>query len=69
MHNLVAVSELCDAGCEVKFNDKEVIITNNTQIISKGWRDKSTRLWRIPIVDKPTLTRDIIPPEQYANAA
>eukprot|EP00957_Ditylum_brightwellii_P199063 15173919-Ditylum_brightwellii.AAC.1 len=39
MHNLVAVSELCDAGCEVKFNDEEVIITNNKEIISKGWRD------------------------------
>jgi hypothetical protein len=69
MHNLVAVSELCDAGCKVQFNDEEVLITHNKEIISKGWRDKSTRLWRIPIVEKQQLTREIIPNEQYANAA
>ena len=69
MHNLVAVSELCDSGCEVRFNDEEVLITHNKEIISKGWRDKSTRLWRIPIVEKQQLTKEIIPKEQYANAA
>jgi len=44
-HNLVAVSELCDAGCTVYFHKHGVEIEYEGETIGRGWRDKATRLW------------------------
>ena len=49
-HKLLAVCELCDAGCIVLFREDAVEVEYNGEIILRGWRDKRTRLWRVPIV-------------------
>jgi hypothetical protein len=48
-NNLVAVSELCDAGCTVFFHKHGVDIEYEGEVIGRGWRDKTTRLWRVPL--------------------
>ena len=53
-HNLIAVCELCDAGCIVMFRKHAVEVEYNGEIILRGWRDKSTKLWRVPIVPETT---------------
>ena len=44
-YNLVAVSELCDAGCSVYFHKHEVEIEFKGKVIGRGWRDKATGMW------------------------
>eukprot|EP00957_Ditylum_brightwellii_P104221 7938811-Ditylum_brightwellii.AAC.1 len=71
MHNLVDVVELCNAGCKLIFDKEDVVVQKDGENIVKGWRDLSTRLWRIPIIDKPANI-PVQPPEapmEYANAA
>ena len=51
-NNLVAVSELCDAGCTVYFHKHGVEIEFEGEVIGRGWRDKRTRLWRVPLTSK-----------------
>ena len=48
-NNLVAVCELCDAGCGVYFHRTGVEVDYEGEIFSRGWRDRFNRLWRIPI--------------------
>eukprot|EP00957_Ditylum_brightwellii_P029675 2242398-Ditylum_brightwellii.AAC.1 len=52
LHSLVAVAELCDAGCRVMFDPTSVVVSKDDETLVTGWRDTTTRLWRIPIVDK-----------------
>ena len=55
-HNLLAVSGLCDAGCVVLFWKDAVEVEHSGEVILRGWRDKRTKLWRVPIVpDKQEL--------------
>eukprot|EP00957_Ditylum_brightwellii_P106255 8105921-Ditylum_brightwellii.AAC.1 len=54
LHNLVAVAELCEAGCKVIFTKDGVEILHGGRTCVRGWQDVQTRLWRIPIVDKST---------------
>ena len=49
-HNLIAVAELCNAGCIVLFRMDAVLVEYNGEIILRGWRDKRSNLWRVPIV-------------------
>ena len=51
-NNLVAVSELCDADCTVFFTKHGVEIEYEGEIIGRGWRDKKTRLWRVPLTSE-----------------
>ena len=51
-NNLVAVSELCDAGCTVFFTKHGVEIEFEGEVIGRGWRDQKTRLWRISITSE-----------------
>ena len=51
-NNLVAVCELCDAGCGVYFTKIGVEVDYEGKIISRGWRDRFNRLWRIPITSE-----------------
>ena len=46
-HNLIAVAALCDAGCEVRFYKHGVDIEYEGEIIYRGWRDMTSRLWRV----------------------
>eukprot|EP00804_Cyclotella_cryptica_P022689 CCRYP_012483-RA/>CCRYP_012483-RA protein AED:0.32 eAED:0.32 QI:0/0/0/1/0/0/3/0/684 len=49
-NNLLAVSELVDAGCELFFHSTGCEVTYNGEIILRGWRDPTTRLWRISLI-------------------
>eukprot|EP00957_Ditylum_brightwellii_P036377 2754426-Ditylum_brightwellii.AAC.1 len=77
LHNLVAVAELCDAGCHMTFDPTEVMVSRDNKTLVQGWRDSNTKLWRIPIVDKePTSTEHTqllnaacATQEEYGNAA
>jgi hypothetical protein len=65
-HNLVAVSELCDAGCTVFFHKHGVEIEYEGEVIGRGWRDKQSRLWRVPLISEgggPVTPHT--PPEEY----
>ena len=69
LHNLVAVAELCEAGCTVTFTKEGVEILHGGRTCVRGWRDTPTRLWRIPIVDKSTPKVQLQIEHSYANAA
>eukprot|EP00957_Ditylum_brightwellii_P159878 12170028-Ditylum_brightwellii.AAC.1 len=68
LHNLVAVAELCEAGCKVIFTKEGVEILHGGRVCVRGWQDMQTRLWRIPIVDKSTPAAQLMI-HSYANAA
>jgi hypothetical protein len=59
-HNsLVSTSKLADANYHTVFTPNEVLVydgevTANKIPVWKGWRDKNTGLWRIPLVDNVT---------------
>ena len=48
-NNLVAVSELIDAGCELFFHQHRCEVVLNREILLRGWRDPSTELWHISL--------------------
>ena len=50
VNNLVSVSVLCDAGCEVYFHHTGCEITFNGETIIRGWRYLRTNMWRISLL-------------------
>jgi len=52
--NLVAISKLCDAGCIVYFHKHGVAIKYEGEIIDRGWQDRATCLWQVPLNSKDT---------------
>ncbi|KAL7479025.1 hypothetical protein ACHAW6_004770 [Cyclotella cf. meneghiniana] len=58
-NNLVAASELVDAGCKLFFHQHRCEVTLNREIILQGWQDTSTRLWHISLL--PDGGQNIIP--------
>ena len=52
INNLLSVSALCDAGCEVFFHSTGCEISFNREIIVRGWRDMQTNMWRIYLLDE-----------------
>ena len=50
-HNLVAVSELVDAGCSVHMYWWGFDIDYEGETIYKGWREKGSRLFRMNLDD------------------
>jgi hypothetical protein len=57
-HILVSVGKLCDEGCQALFLEKSVIITGDNKILMTGHRDKTTKLWFIPL-SQPTTPHHI----------
>ena len=49
--SLLSIGKLCNAGCEAKFDDQEVVITKNNTSLLRGQRDRCTGLWRIPLTN------------------
>ena len=49
-HNLLALPQLCDNGCEVTFKKNSVKATLNDKVVLRGWQDSTSNLWRVPIV-------------------
>jgi hypothetical protein len=58
-NNLLSVSVLCDAGCEVFFHAQGCEISFNGETILRGWRDLATNMWRISLI--PDGGQNIIP--------
>ena len=48
-HSLLSISQLCDNGCEAKFDSHTVTISKNNNSIIIGNRDPSTGLWTVDL--------------------
>ena len=59
-NNLLSAAVLADAGCEVFFHHTGCEVSYKGEIILRGWRDPTTRLWQVPI----TSTEDNIMPKE-----
>jgi hypothetical protein len=57
LHNsLISVGQLCDNGCDVKFNKEMVYVMNNGKCIMLGSRDPQLGLWRVNLKNiKPEI--------------
>jgi hypothetical protein len=66
--SLVSIGKLCDAGCEAKFGNQEVVITKNNINLLRGQRDRCTGLWRTPLTnnEESTITSNR-PTMEYNN--
>ena len=51
INNLLSVSVLCDAGCDVWFHDKCCEIRFNGKTIIRGLRDMESNMWRVSLQD------------------
>eukprot|EP00957_Ditylum_brightwellii_P012661 956916-Ditylum_brightwellii.AAC.1 len=59
------------------FDPTSVVVSTDGETLMSGWRDTTTRLCRIPIVDKETLAPEQTPmpntnyttQEEYENSA
>ena len=49
-NNLLSVSVLCDAGCQVFFHEHGCEVTFNGETILRGWRDFITNMWRVSLI-------------------
>eukprot|EP00957_Ditylum_brightwellii_P063721 4835806-Ditylum_brightwellii.AAC.1 len=58
------------------FDPTKVVVSRDDKTLVRGWRDNTTRLWRIPIVDKEATSLEHTPlpnaryttQEEYGNA-
>ena len=65
----ISLGQLCDDGCNVLLNKKDLKVFKDTKLILKGCRNLSDGLWDIPIValaihpglHKRTSTSPLIP--------
>ena len=65
-HNLIAACELADAGCGVHMYKNSAEIELEEETLYRGWRDKTSRLWRFSLTSK--VERRSTPPtdsEEY----
>ena len=65
-NNLLSVSVLCDAGCEVYFHNHGCEITFNGETITQGWRDQTTNMCRISLI--PDGGNNIIPDDTTTDS-
>ncbi|KAL7481871.1 LOW QUALITY PROTEIN: hypothetical protein ACHAW6_007551 [Cyclotella cf. meneghiniana] len=70
-NNLLTASALADAGCELSFSPNRVM--HNGEIILRGWRNPTTRLWQVPLQNNedtilPCDTNIILPTALLAQA-
>ena len=78
VNNIIFVSDLCDAGCEVYFHHTGCEITFNGETIIRGWRNLRTNMWRISLLsdggnniipnDDDSITEDVLMPKNVANS-
>ena len=52
INNLISVSVLCGAGCELFLHSTGCEIRFNWEIIVRGWRNMQTNMWRISPLDE-----------------
>ena len=48
-YSLLSIGQLCDNGCKVIFDYKEVNIIHRGKTVLQGYRDHKTRLWHVEI--------------------
>ena len=46
---LISLGLLCDDGCTIKLDKKEISVQNNVQEITKGTRNKKTGMWEVTL--------------------
>ena len=51
-YSLVTIVELCDTGCTVIFNIKDVIVVYKDDIILLGWKTHQNKLWYFPLISR-----------------
>ena len=67
---LVSIKTLCDAGCKVEYDDNACKVYYKAKVVWVGEREPSTRLWVLPLSNKPTRTNfQTRPPIHSANNA
>ena len=64
-NNLLSVSVLCDAGCDVWFHMHGCEISFNGETIIRGWRDMKSNMWRISLI--PDGGNNIIPADDSSD--
>ena len=54
--SLMSIGKLCDAGCESSFNQNNMVVTEDEEVLLQGTRGPIQGLWRVPlqILDRPT---------------
>ena len=52
INNLLFISVLCDAGCELFLHNTGCEISFNGEIIFRGWSDMQTNMWHIYLLDE-----------------
>jgi hypothetical protein len=67
--SLVSIGKLCDAGCEAKFDNQEVVITKNNINLLRGQCGRCTGLWRIPLTNNEESSINSNRPTMECNNA
>ena len=49
---LLSIGQLCDEGCTAVFPAQSILIFKDKSTLMKGYRDKTTNLWHIPIAQR-----------------
>ena len=57
INNLLSVTVLCNAGCEVFLHKHGCEVTLNGETIPRWWRDPKNQLWHVKIVDNGWTTK------------
>ena len=57
--SLIGIRVLCEAGCNVVFNNEHCDVIYNDNIILRGYKDPTTDLWTLPIINKQS---NVAPP-------
>ena len=52
MASLIGIQILCKAGCKVVFDNKKCEVFYENKIILKGYKDLTTDLWNLPIINE-----------------
>ncbi len=52
MTSLIGIRKLCKAGCKVVFDNKKCEVCYENKIILRGYKDLTTDLWTLPIINK-----------------
>jgi hypothetical protein len=69
-HALLSIGLLCDNGCTATFDADTVSITLNGAILLTGYRDPTSRLWKIPLgqtqAPSPRATLQPMPHQAYS---
>ena len=58
--SLISIGQLCDDGCEAKFDKQKLVVTKNKDVVMKGTRNVSDGLWDIKLDNKKPVINAIV---------